>query len=221
MPNAALFLQQLGFSEYEARAYIALLQVNPLNGYELAKNSGIPRPNIYAVLKRLEERQAVVRIDTETNVQYAPVYPDQLISQMGGQYQTTLSDAQCALEEISSVREATLSRNVVGYSAMLNQAQQLLNTAQEDVFIALWHTESQALAEDITRAYERHIRLTTLCLQACSRDCDRCRGSIYRYHVQPVPTTRWLIVARDNRELLLGEIGPDQTVALRSNQQSL
>ena len=54
MADITALLQQLGFSEYEARAYLALLQRNPLNGYELAKVSGLPRANVYAVLQKLE-----------------------------------------------------------------------------------------------------------------------------------------------------------------------
>jgi sugar-specific transcriptional regulator TrmB len=34
MTDITALLQQLGFSKYEARAYLALLQRNPLNGYE-------------------------------------------------------------------------------------------------------------------------------------------------------------------------------------------
>jgi hypothetical protein len=45
MADLTGLLQQLGFSEYEARAYLALLQQNPLNGYELAKVSGLPHKN--------------------------------------------------------------------------------------------------------------------------------------------------------------------------------
>jgi hypothetical protein len=56
MTDAAALLLQLGFSEYEARAYLALVQRNPLNGYELAKVPGVPRANIYAVLQKLKER---------------------------------------------------------------------------------------------------------------------------------------------------------------------
>ena len=54
MPDAVTLLQELGFSEYEACAYQALLQQNPVTGYELAKVSGIPRPNIYPILQKLE-----------------------------------------------------------------------------------------------------------------------------------------------------------------------
>ena len=39
-------LVKLGFSEYEAKAYIALLGKSPVSGYELAKQSGVPRSMI-------------------------------------------------------------------------------------------------------------------------------------------------------------------------------
>ena len=51
MTDVNTLMQVLGFTDYEARAYLALLQRHPQNGYELAKASGIPRPNIYSVLQ--------------------------------------------------------------------------------------------------------------------------------------------------------------------------
>ncbi|MFF2857390.1 helix-turn-helix domain-containing protein, partial [Peribacillus sp. NPDC058002] len=36
-------LKNLNFTEYEAKAYLALLEESPLTGYAVAKNSGVPR----------------------------------------------------------------------------------------------------------------------------------------------------------------------------------
>jgi sugar-specific transcriptional regulator TrmB len=95
--DAASLLQKLGFSEYEARAYVALLQRSPLNGYELAKASGIPRPNIYAILQKLEERNAIVRLETATGTRYVPVAPEKLTQQISTQFGDVLSAAQSSL----------------------------------------------------------------------------------------------------------------------------
>ncbi len=43
MLDVIRLLQDLGFTEQEARACQALLQHNPVTGHELAKVSGIPR----------------------------------------------------------------------------------------------------------------------------------------------------------------------------------
>lgn len=65
MADTVALLQRLGFGDYEARTYITLLQRRPLSGYELAKSSGVPRSNIYTVLRKLEARGAVVRCNCQ------------------------------------------------------------------------------------------------------------------------------------------------------------
>lgn len=40
-------MKSLGLSEYEAKSYLNLLEQNPVNGYILSKNFGIPRSRIY------------------------------------------------------------------------------------------------------------------------------------------------------------------------------
>jgi HTH-type transcriptional regulator, sugar sensing transcriptional regulator len=221
MSDAAELLQQLGFGDYEARAYIALLQHNPLNGYELAKASGIPRANIYGVLQRLEERQAVIRVETEGSVRYLPVSPDQIIPQMGYHFQAVLDNTQRVLNELATPIQTDLSHNMLGYDALLDQAQYQIHAAQEELFLALWYPEAQALAEDIAHAAQRNIRLVTLCLQACPSECGGCCGDIYRYHLLPQQAVRWLIVVRDNSEMIMGEIGSSRTLALRTGQRSI
>src|SRR5215208_8334913 len=89
MTDIIVLLQELGFSEYEARAYLALLQRNPLNGYELAKVSGLPRANIYAVLQKLEERGAAVRLDLPNGTRYAPIAPAELTRRLAARFQDT------------------------------------------------------------------------------------------------------------------------------------
>lgn len=221
MTEAAALLQQLGFSEYDARAYIALLERHPLNGYELAKASGIPRANIYAVLQRLEDWNAVIRVDGEGSVHYAPVPPHELIPQIQTHFQNCLGDAQRSLEAISGATETNLSRNIVGRSALLQQAQALIDSAQDSLVLAVWHSDIEVLAESIARAEQRHVQIMTLCLGACSHPCSQCKGTIYRYRLSPEGIARWLVVIQDSQEMIMGEIEADEATAIRTGQQSL
>jgi len=43
-------LQQLGFTAYEAKVYLALLAHPGSTGYEVARHSGVPRAKVYEVL---------------------------------------------------------------------------------------------------------------------------------------------------------------------------
>jgi sugar-specific transcriptional regulator TrmB len=46
-------IRELGFSEYEAKCYIALFERSSLSVNEVAKLSGIPRPSAYDVLEKM------------------------------------------------------------------------------------------------------------------------------------------------------------------------
>jgi sugar-specific transcriptional regulator TrmB len=67
-------LQPLGFTEYEAKAYLALLEKAPLTGYAVASGSGVPRSRIYEVLAGLVRQGAVVQSHGEP-ARYAPCRP--------------------------------------------------------------------------------------------------------------------------------------------------
>jgi len=68
-------MQRLGFTDYEAKAYLALSTFYPATAYEVAKLSGLPRANVYSVLRTLEMRGAIQPVG-ETPRRYAPVDPE-------------------------------------------------------------------------------------------------------------------------------------------------
>ncbi len=222
MSDPVELLQELGFGEYEAKAYAALLQRNPLNGYELAKSSGLPRGNIYSVLQKLEERGAVVRLDTPDGVRYSPVSPEDLTRRLASRYQGTLAKAQRSLDAITTPSEPDYVWNVRGHEVMLEHARTLVGLAQHHLTVAVWPEESLALADDTSRAAARGVDVTTLCLAACSQECGACQGHINRYRAAPQEGKRWLIVVPDGTEALLGEIDPSRQVqAVRTREPLL
>jgi hypothetical protein len=50
-PGAVQRLIELGFSQYEAQAYVGLLGREPLTGYALSNVTGIPQPKVYETLR--------------------------------------------------------------------------------------------------------------------------------------------------------------------------
>lgn len=222
MADPVLTLRLLGFAEYEARAYTALLRRSPLNGYELAKLSGVPRADIYAVLQRLEERGAVVRVDAEAGVRYAPIPPDELIARLHSRYHGLLEDARRALAELTAPAEYEYVWNIRGHSALLDHARSLVASAQGELLVGLYPPEAQALGPDLGRAEGRGVGVTTVCFAGCPQECGACRGQVYRYRVVPEGPARWLIVVPDQAEVLAGEIvGDREAMAVRPRQRLL
>jgi hypothetical protein len=222
MQDVVQILQRLGFGEYEAKAYTALLQHSPANGYELAKLSGLPRANIYGVLQKLEERGAVVSMDTPTVTRYAAVPPAELTQRLDSRFRDDLEAARRSLDELSSPLQHEYVWNTEGYAALLEQARTLLDGARERVLVALWPQESRQLAASLDAASSRGVEITTLCLGACAFECGGCRGHIFRYRTAPEQSKRSLLVVLDGEEMLAGEIVSEhEAQAVRTRQPLL
>ena len=78
--RALELLKDAGLSGYEGKAYLALLAAGePLNGYEVAKASGVPRSTVYETLGKLvvEEMSQVsplevpLKVDVKSGINWA------------------------------------------------------------------------------------------------------------------------------------------------------
>ncbi len=202
-------LQALGFSEYEGRAYVALLQAGALTGYQLARASGIPRPNIYPVLDRLHERGAVVRVQVKGGVKYSALPSEEMLSRLSRNVQSHLEEARLALRQVTAAAPSEYVWNVQGYDSVMARAEALVDGARQRLLVGVWAQESRRLSAAFARAQARDVEPTTLCIQGCPDECGGCRGRIYRYPLAGGAETRWLVAAADDAELLVGQVFAD------------
>jgi hypothetical protein len=201
-------LEALGFSESEARAYASLVQAGPMTGYQLAKASSVPRPNVYGVIDRLEKRGAVTRIGVGDGVKYAALPPREMLAQLSSGIDGHLHAAQEALSELGTAGEQQYVWNLVGYDKVLDRAERMVREAKTRLLVGLWSNESARLRDAVADAQARGVEIVTLCVEGCEQECGGCRGDVYRYPVAGVAVSRWLMVIVDDRQLLVGEITP-------------
>ncbi len=204
MADPAKLLADLGFGDYETRAYLALLRRSPANGYELAKASDIPRGNIYAVLQKLEERGAVLRMDSPDGTRYAPVAPDELLALLKSRFGETVEAAAQALKQAGTGCETVHVWNLDDYAALLEHARLLVESAGRELLLAVWPEEAHALAQQTRAAAERGVDIRTLCLAGCAHECGACRGKVHRYRMAREHAAHWLVCVADGSEVLAG-----------------
>lgn len=214
-------LQRLGFSEYEARAYVALLRSSGLNGYEVAKHSGIPRANIYPVLDKLVGRGALLVIKGEGGPRYAPVEPDRLVNRIESEQNEALQNTAESLRAIKAAPQTEEILSARGYSALIDHAASAIREAHEYVLLALFPNEAQRLEREMADAEARGVLVTILCLTGCPADCGFCRGHAYRYRVTPPTQSRWFIAAVDGKALVAGQIDAADAGVLLTRQPML
>lgn len=210
-------LLSLGFTEYEARAYTTLVQHEDLNGYEIAKASGIPRANIYAVIDKLVQRGAAHRLESSGGPRYSAMDPAQLLRSIETGQQRTLEEAREAFAALARRREPAALFNLRG-DELLPKARQLIDAAETTLLVAIQPTEAKVLAAPLRHARERGVAITTLCLEGCDHECGGCQGEIHRYRLAPDDDQRWLLLVADARTAYVGHFGTAAFSALLTEQ---
>ncbi len=153
-------MKKLGFSEYESKAYLKLLEEFPQNGYTLSKNSGIPRSRIYEVLKNLMDKQLVFEQEEEKNKFYYPVDPEIFINKLKVQYEDLFTSvSQFATEKYKEQKQDDRLVVIKGRQNIIGFLTQLIKGAEKRIAISIWEEESKELADELEKAIERGVIL--------------------------------------------------------------
>lgn len=202
-------LTQLGFTDYEARAYTALVRRSPLTGYELAKVSGVPRPNIYAVIERLQQKGAVLSIGINGGVKYAPVPSGELLGKLSRSFQSHIREASDSLSQIQNIPRADYIWRLEGYRNLIAKAENMIDTAEKQALLGLWHSEIPSLASSLQKSRDRDIQTTILCIHGHPAEICEGLGKVYTLPIMKEKGTHWFVLAVDESELLAAEIPLD------------
>ncbi|MBZ8132162.1 TrmB family transcriptional regulator [Afifella sp. IM 167] len=127
-------LQGVGFSEYEARAYLSLLRRQPATAYEISKQAGLPRPNAYSALENLTNKGAVMPV-SESPVRYVPVDPESLFQGIAA---ATSRRCEGLAEELANLddRDATEYVWVVtGRRTIQSKIDEMIDNAHRHIWI--------------------------------------------------------------------------------------
>ena len=156
-------LSRLGFSQPEARAYLALLGKSPATGYEVAKNSGLSRGQVYETLGRLESAGAVQRT---LDGKYLVVPFRELAHDKLATVRDAIKEVEQALPRLSETRgEAALM--VYGYANLVLRALEIVRNASRNLFLACFPPELDKLAEELLAAKDRGVDVNVLSYGEC------------------------------------------------------
>ncbi|HHJ53306.1 MAG TPA: TrmB family transcriptional regulator, partial [Caldithrix abyssi] len=149
-------LRTLGFTQYEAQVYVALLQQANVTGYELAKLSGVPASKIYSTLNKLIDREIILVIDGEPK-KYVPIPPSEILKRFKENFLQTVDDLHPRLEQlyVQDVRAANYIWNLSGRSAIMRKVCDFVKEAKEQLYLSVWDEELDGLTGELQQAHKR------------------------------------------------------------------
>jgi len=158
-------LMALGFGNYEAKAYCALLTKSPANGYQVAQASGIPRAKIYECLQRLVSRGAAIQVDSQDDAArlFAPTDPKELLNDIAGGLEASMDRARGALEHFKdSPRMVEVLWRISSRQDLVDRGLKLSSDANKTLHAAIWSEEFAKLLPNFLTAAERGIRIALI-----------------------------------------------------------
>jgi len=198
-------LVRLGFSEYEAKAYVGLLRKSPVTGYELAKLSGVPRSMIYEVLGKLTARGAAMALRREGATKYAPVPAEEFLDQLHREYEELISSLKDDLSALTPSSDLEYVWNIEGHENILAKAREMIGRAGGRIYLALLPTTFPALRPVLEEAAGRGVQVVVYTTE--DLDLPGCRVVVARVSEGTLGRARGLglILVVDGEEVLIGE----------------
>lgn len=198
-------LVKLGFSEYEAKAYIALLKEHPATGYQISKISGIPRSMIYEVLGKLITRGAALMLPKFGSTQYAPVPASELFTQMQRNHDDLVSSVREDLMTISEHSDLEYVWNLEGEKHIIAKAVAMISQAQTRIYLALLPATFPLLRYALEKAADDGIKVVLYSSDDLKLRGGRTVVSPMSEHDLTEQEGLGFVLVVDSKEALIGE----------------
>lgn len=203
-------LQRLGMSGYEAKAYVALIAAGtPLNGYEVAKRSGVPRSTVYETLGKLVSRGAAYEVRAgEASVGYISLPPSALLDRMRREFDASIDTLRDALPQVASPPQVRLVHNLTDRASLLARAEDVVAAARNDLFLSGWPAEIEPLKPIVRRAEAEGVEVSVV---SFGEDDDPVGSTTsHRFSTPEVVLEnlgcRLLVVSADREQAVIGGV---------------
>lgn len=202
----------IGFSEYEARTYVALVGSSPATAYELARIAGIPTSKIYGVLTKLIERGIVSVVGDKKTKRYISMDPDEFIESHRSKMEHTLDSLKKELSDIKKEPDVSYIWNISDYAYLMDKAGRMILDAERTILLSAWASEAASLEPQLKKALKKKVQIAVVNFALPTITT----GQVY-YH--PIEDTlyaekggRGLVVVVDSKEVLMGTVFGDNRV---------
>jgi HTH-type transcriptional regulator, sugar sensing transcriptional regulator len=200
-------LQLLGFSQYEARAYCALLQRAPANGHEVAKTAGIPTSKVYETLERLLQKGAVL-VQRSDPTLWAPVPYRDLTATLRERMESNLTAVEQGLAQLGHEQDTKLTWSLSGHGHVVDSMRRAIDRTRERLAAAIPSGELDELTPALRAAAERGVAIDLVAGDGAALDLPE--GERVRVRRRPdggQGDGRLAVVLGDGEETVLADLG--------------
>jgi len=194
-------LKELGFSQYEASCYLALVANHPINGSQLSKLSGIARSRIYDVLRNLSSKGYVLEVNSG---KYVPLPPDELVRRLQKKFGDNIDVFENQIDKISQENRPEYVWSITGYDNVMEKAKELIQEAKNEIYIRLFPKADRHLHKALTAADQRGVKIRYIAMGDIEKKFDIQITHPDHEHLQQTIGGCSIEIIIDKKEALVG-----------------
>jgi sugar-specific transcriptional regulator TrmB len=193
--DAVELLTQFNLTRQEAAIYLTLLSESDMNGYEVAKRTGISRSNTYTSLAALVEKGAAHIIEGAAT-RYTPVPVQEFCENKLRKLRGTIDDL---LRTIPQKREETEGYiTVKGQEHIFDKMRNMVRDARERVYISASKPIIEAILPEVKSGMDRGIKVVLI----TDEPLDLNGATVYRAE----KSSRQIRLIADSTNVLTGDV---------------
>lgn len=209
-------LRSIGFSTYESRCYIALIgAASPMNGYEVAKISAVPRSAVYESLQKLVARGAAMMVAgaAEGASAFVALPVEAFVDRLRNQLSGTIDGLASVLPSMSKVRNSSVVARLNGRTQVRDRFIAVMEKAKRSCLMSVWPPGAEEVRESAQRLVESGVDV----ISVVKGDVPDFPGSSKAYHfgdpekLREIMGCRFYVVVADRAEALIGVREGDHT----------
>lgn len=203
-------LQGIGFSDYEAKAYVALVLSPNSTAYEISKAATIPKANCYTVLENLRKKGAVQAV-SENPVKYVAVDPSKYFNQVAVSTQLRCEKLQDSLSRIAVLPQEELVWSLNDKNSVQIQIGKIIDSATDHLWIKASDSTLAPHIESLRSAAARGVQVLIILFGEKIDDFQLGKNSKVYLHegngIKVGISHTLITITRDFQETLVAEVG--------------
>lgn len=155
------YFKELGFTEYEAKVYIALLDHHPAGAYDISQRSSVPHSRVYDIARRLIKKGVALLVGKDPE-RYSPLAPAELIRKLKMDHDRYVEELEIHLDRVAFNSDFDPVWNLSTRDEALNMVRSLIHDSKKKIYIGLWDEELIELLPVFKKAHLKGVEIVFL-----------------------------------------------------------
>lgn len=208
-------MKKYDFSEMETLVYTTLLEQDMLTGYEISKQSGVPRSKVYNILEKLLKKNLIIVNKSEPKL-YRAISSEEFIERLEKNVKSDLVFLDKHLGQIREQEEEELLWKLEGYTNVMDKVEHLVKHSKKSLLIQIWRQDISEELLTTLQAAEKRMENFVLILFSESHDYELALENYYIHGFEHEKLTdfgsRWVNIVADEGEVVFGTLSEDNKI---------